>query len=174
VIRRTIVVVGALVALVLLPSCSTLNSNNHAAEVGDTSLERDDFETYLRDVLTANEPGTQADEIAADQARQILSGWVVDQMIIQFLDSQGVEVTEADRASVVAAFDAQLAERGVTISDSTHRLVIEGSAARAVLNNMAEAATIELFADEIEVTVDSRYGYWDADSGTLGAVVAFG
>ena len=154
-----------------LSSCSTFTANNDVASVGDTSLSRDDFEVYLQDLLLANAPTADQTKIAGDDARQIISGWVGDQLVIQFLEHEGVAVTEADRTSVTTSLDAQLASKGLTFSEATRRIIIEGQAARTVFQNTQQPGDLGPFAQDISIEVDSRYGFWDGESGS---VVGFG
>ncbi|MCU1361318.1 MAG: hypothetical protein JWN99_2607 [Ilumatobacteraceae bacterium] len=169
-IRRSALAAGALVVALTLSSCSTFNANNEAARVGSTTFQIDDFQTYMHDYLAANDPTADSSQIDGETARGLLSNWVGDQLIIQFLSSKGIQITDADRTPIATQLDSRLQAAGVTISDSTHDLVVESGAARTVFQNSQVAGALGPFAKTVDVVVDSRYGYWDADTG---AVVPF-
>jgi hypothetical protein len=166
VIRRPVLALGALLAALSLSSCATLSSNNDAASVGDATLSRDDFQAYLRDYLTVSSPGAPTDQIGGDDARGLLSSWVGDQLIMQYLDSVGVPITDADRQTASDDLDESLGDPQ-SISQTTHDLVVASGAARAVFSNTQDAGALGPFAQDIDVDVDSRYGYWDIESGSI-------
>ncbi len=153
-----------------LSSCSTFTANNDVASVGDTSLSRDDFELFVQDLLIENAPAADRTKIAGDDARRLLSAWVGDQLIIQFLESEGVAVTETERTSAADALDTRLKNAGVTWAEASRRISIEGQAARTVFQNTQQPGALGPFAQDISIEVDSRYGFWDRQSATVVAI----
>jgi hypothetical protein len=172
VIRRSVLVVVALVAALALSSCATLTANNDVASVGDVSLDRPTFELYLREVLEINNPGGDNSRVSGDLARQAISQWIIEELSRQYLQGKGIAITDTDRSAAEAQLDAALAaQEEATISERTRQYLIESVAAHTVFAASQQSVALGPFAATLDVSVDSRYGYWD---GTKGSVVGFG
>ena len=157
---------GALVAAVTFSSCATFTDNANAARVGDVELSRADLERYLHDALAARDSTEVPDELSADIHRQVIGGWIVDEMIRQFLVEQGVAITEANREAAAAQIDSQLG--GTEVSDFLRQYEIDSMSARMAFEGAGAFDTTLLdFAREQSVYVDPVYGYWDLDVGLV-------
>jgi hypothetical protein len=168
VIRRTAVAALALVAALGLSACATFTDNANAARVGDVELTRDDLEHYVHDALEARDSAAVPDEVSGDIYRTILAGWIVDELIRQYLDAEGVSVSDADRAAAAEQTDGQIAESGATISDFLRDYEITSLAARLAFQNHSQGGDALLqFARTQTVYVDPVYGVWNLDSGLV-------
>lgn len=126
----------------------------------------------MREILEINEPGADHSQMSAELARRAITQWVVEELSRQYLTTQGVEITDADRTTAEAQLDQQLATyEEATVSEATREFLIESVAVQMVFQNTQEPGAVGSFAAGVDVNVDSRYGYWD---GTTGNVVGFG
>jgi hypothetical protein len=172
VIRRTALVVGALVVALGLSSCSTLSTNHDVASVGDHTLSRDDFQTIAESDLSSEVLQSQVvtDGTAdGNAARSLISVWVLlnaiqDAKVIGPQDTAAIETTLKSR---YATWDsAPQAMKDLLIADQ----VVGTSVSQGEID---QAEIGEIIADA-DIAVDARYGYWEPDAGNFGAVVAFG
>lgn len=169
-IRRTAAVALALVAALSLSACATFTDNTNAARVGDAELSRADLERYLADVLEARNSAADSaavsEEFPGDVHRAVITGWIVDEMIRQFLVEQGQQVTEADRETATRVVDEQSVGRESTVFVRDYD--INSAATRAAYQRVAPAeGALLAFAEEADVYVDPVYGYWDLERASV-------
>jgi len=108
--RRT----GAVLAfaIVVVAGCSDTRGNDSAADVGGTSVSRDDFEDLVQ-ALAANpelfgiEEDLATGTITGDVGRDVLSALVENVASANYLEGRGVSVTDADRQAIIESFGAQ-------------------------------------------------------------------
>lgn len=156
------IVVGALVS-----SCATFSANDQVARVGDVALARDDFESYVAEVLEVTQPGLENTTIEGDRARGAVSQWIIDELIRQYLADQGIEITDADREAAQANLAGELEAQGITLSERTTAFLVESAAARGVFDQTQEPGSLLEFATGADVSVDPVYGVWDVDAGSV-------
>jgi hypothetical protein len=172
VIRRSVLAVGTLLVALTLSSCSTLQSNDDVATVGDASLDRATFDDYISDISRIRDPQADTSEIGSDLARSAIARWIVEELSRQFLDEQGIDITDADRTAAEAQLDELLAaEPEGAVTDVTREFMIESIASQMVFQNSQDPGALGPFATTVDIDVDSRYGFWD---GETGSVLAFG
>jgi hypothetical protein len=169
VIRRTAVAALALVAAATLSSCATFTDNANAARVGDVELPRDDLERYVHDALEARDSTDPPEEASGDIYRTVLGGWIVDELIRQYLAEQGLAITDDDRAAATEQTDSQLA--GTTVSAFLRDYEIDSLATRLAFQNYSAGGDALLqFARGETVYVDPLYGYWHLETGLVQAM----
>ncbi|MEZ5248799.1 MAG: hypothetical protein R2713_06170 [Ilumatobacteraceae bacterium] len=113
------------VAAVTFSSCATFTDNANA--LADVELSRADLERYLHDALAARDSTEVPDELSADIHRQVIGGWIVDEMIRQFLVEQGWR-SPRRTARAAAQIDSQLG--GTEVSDFLRQYEIDSMSAR--------------------------------------------
>ena len=165
-IRRSFIAACALVGAISLSSCSTFSDNDAVARVDDVELTRADLEEYVNDAVTVANGGELPDQLTADVYRQIIGGWVVDELIRQKLGADGVEITDDDRAAAQTELDAALAGQ-TDVPESVIAFELESGATRQAFSRTQEQGALGEFAATVSVVIDPRYGYWDLTSGTI-------
>lgn len=163
-IRRSVLAVCALVGAVSLSSCSTFSDNDAVARVGEVELSRDTLEEFVHDFLATR--GDVPDQVAGDAYRQVIGGWIVEELIRQKLAIDGVEPNDDDRAAAEAAVASDL--DGLTDpSDAVREFVYDSELWRAVFARTQQQGALGEFAGSTSIVIDPRYGYWDGSSGTV-------
>lgn len=164
-IRRSVLAVCALVGAVSLSSCSTFSDNDAVARVGDVELSRETLEEFINDFLSTR--GDVPDQIAGDAYRQVIGGWVFEELIRQKLASDGIEASDDDRAAADEAVSADLQGLEAEPSDAVRQFIFNSYLARTVFQRTQQDGALGEFANATSVVVDPRYGYWDSSSGTV-------
>jgi hypothetical protein len=165
VIRRSLIVACALVGAISLSSCATFSDNDAVARVGDVELSRDRLELFVHDLLSAG--GEVPDQASGDAYRQVIGGWVVEELIRQKLVDDGIEATDEDRAAADASVQTDLGSLPTAPSDVVHDFVYESALARATFTRTQQQGALGEFAKSATIVIDPRYGYWDGASGTI-------
>jgi hypothetical protein len=165
VIRRSVLAVCALVGAVSLSSCSTFSDNDAVARVGDVELTRDTLETFVHDFLVT--AGDVPDRVAGDAYRQVIGGWVFEELIRQKLAVDGVEPTDEDRAAADAAVEANFSDFPTEPSQAVRDFVYDSELWRSVFSRTQQQGSLGDFANASDIVIDPRYGYWDSASGTV-------
>jgi hypothetical protein len=166
VIRRLLPLALSLVAVATLASCGTFSNNHEAASVNGVALDRSDLELYTRELFAAQD-GT----IPADQPREVLTNWVIDELIRQYLTEQDLSIDDATIEQAKSQVESGLAGQQFELSEATRSFLVDSSAARLAFSNTQQDGALLEFADSASVVIDPRYGRWDLDAG---AVLALG
>ena len=165
-IRRLLPLALSLVAVATLTSCGTFSNNHEAASVNGVALDRSNLELYTRE-LFAVQDGT----IPADQPRQVLSNWVIDELIRQYLADQKVAIDDVTITQATTQVESGLAGQQLQVSDATRSFLIDSAALRLTFSSTQQDGALLDFAKAASVAIDPRYGRWDLD---VGAVLALG
>jgi hypothetical protein len=161
VIRRLLPLVLPVVAAVALTSCSSLG-NDAAASVNGVELGRHELELFTKEVFVIDTPFVQT-----QFTNQVATNWILDELIAQYLDEQGVVVDDAARADAEAQVDSEAAGRGLELSAPTREFLVRSASLRSTFGaTQAEGALFE-FAEAADIRVDSRYGRWVLDAGSV-------
>lgn len=160
-IRRFLPVLAPLVAAVALTSCSSL-SNNEAASVNDAVLDRSELELFTKEVFAVDKEFVQT-----EFTNQVATNWIVDELIAQYLETQGITVDDAARADAEAQVDTEVAGRGLEISSATREFLVRSAALRATFGATQAEGSLFEFAEAADIEVDSRYGRWVLDAGAV-------
>jgi hypothetical protein len=166
VIRRLLPLALSLVAVATLASCGTFSNNHEAASVNGVALDRSDLELYTRELFAAQD-GT----IPADQPREVLSNWVIDELIRQYLTEQDLSIDDATIEEARSQVESGLAGQQLQVSGATLSFLVDSTAARLAFSNTQQDGALLEFADSASVVIDPRYGRWDLEAG---AVLALG
>jgi hypothetical protein len=161
VIRRLLPVLVPLVAAAALTSCSSL-SNSGAASVNGAVLDRSDLELFTKEVFAVD-----TEFVQTELTNQVATNWIVDELIAQYLEEQGVTVDEAARADAEAQVDSEVTGRGLEISAATREFLVHSAAVRATFDATQGGGSLFEFAEAADIQVDSRYGRWVLDAGAV-------
>jgi parvulin-like peptidyl-prolyl isomerase len=111
-VRSPLAIAVAVGAVLALAACT--NTSDDAARVGETTLSRSEFEDVL-DGMQEVQGGEDTDQADASMARDLLTRWIVTQVLAADLEERGIEVTDADRQAVD---DTLTASNGATWTDA--------------------------------------------------------
>ena len=187
--KRLAKLIGAVAVAALVAGCSVVSQAGSAVVVGSARMTNDEVASQYAEVRAAL-GGLTIDGTAADINRQLLSGFVFDQLVDAALAETGLEVTAgeiaAQRAQLVAqlgseeALNAAAAQSAIPPSQIDRALKFSlayqalakhfldpAAADQATAQNQAEAAAYELVgekATELGVEVSPRFGRWDPDT----------
>lgn len=150
-----------LVAVVALTSCSSL-SNDAAASVNGTTLARHELELFTKEVFAIDTPF-----VRTEFTNQVATNWVVDELIAQYLDEQGIVVDDAARADAEAQVDSEAAGRGIELSEQTREFLVRSASLRSTFSATQSDGALFDFAEASDIQVDSRYGRWVLDAGSV-------
>lgn len=150
-----------LVAVVALSSCSSL-SNDAAASVNGTTLARRELELFTKEVFAID-----TDFVRTEFTNQVATNWVVDELISQYLDEQGIVVDDAARADAEAQVDREAAGRGIELSEQTREFLVRSASLRSTFSATQSDGALFDFAEASDIQVDSRYGTWVLDAGSV-------
>ncbi len=150
-----------LVAVVALSSCSSL-SNDAAASVNGTTLARRELELFTKEVFAID-----TDFVRTEFTNQVATNWVVDELISQYLDEQGIVVDDAARADAEAQGDREAAGRGIELSEQTREFLVRSASLRSTFSATQSDGALFDFAEASDIQVDSRYGTWVLDAGSV-------
>lgn len=93
--RRLVPLALALAATASLSACTTFSDDNVAARVGDTELSNDDLATVLRGTLGDDAVFAPInDDSRPDDAGDIVTNWIIDQLLRKDLAAAGIPVAE--------------------------------------------------------------------------------
>lgn len=160
-IRRLVPFALPLIAAVVLTSCSSL-ANDAAVSVNGETLDRSELELFTKEVFAID-----TDFVQTQFTNQVATNWIIDELIAQYLDEQGITVDDSARAEAEAQIDGEIAGGGLEISAATREFLVRGAALRATFTaTQAEGALFD-FAEAADIEVDSRYGRWVLDAGTV-------
>ena len=162
--RRLVAVVVALVAALTLSSCGSSVKGDAVASVGDAELTRDDLDTMLnnrvvQDILTGEIDG---DTATVEQTDSVIRLWIW----LEAAHAAGVADLD-DEATAKALLDQQGGDYTTAFDESTgatRELLTRFLTASSLVN--AKTLTSEQLsgaAQAADVSVDSRYGFWDAE-----------
>jgi hypothetical protein len=169
VIRRFAIAAVSLVGVVTLTSCATFTENANAASVNGVELEQDTLEQYIEDVLTATRDGEIPDTLEGDTMRTIIGGWIVDELIRQFLAEEQIAITPDDVAAAEQEFENTL--NGLQVSDLVRQFEVDRIVVRSIFERTQDPGALADIAARSDIQVDPRYGVW---STTVGNVVPLG
>ncbi len=169
-IRRSILALCAVVAMVALSACSTFNRNDSVATVGGDALSRTELSQLLDNALVQNDlligPVSASGADVASQADTLISVWVV---LAALRRAGAIDLTGAAQRTALAtqyttAFTGAPAavQQLLTQLGAFHDQFTAGTLDQAKLLATVQAASVH---------VDSRYGYWD---GAAAKVLPFG
>jgi PPIC-type PPIASE domain len=131
-------VVAVALVTIALGGCATFDENDAAADVGGTTISRDEFEETLT-VLAANSGDTGVEEDAAtgsvpgETGRSVLAGLVRAAASNQYLAAEDEAVTDADREAVESSLPDWQRELPTDVYD----LVLDFQAAGAARSRIA-------------------------------------
>ncbi len=165
-IRRLLPLALSLVAVATLASCGTFSNNHEAASVNGVALDRSDLELYTRELFAVD-----SDTVPADRPREVLSNWVIDELIRQYLAEQDVSIDDATIEQATSQVESGLAGQQLEVSEATRSFLVDSTAARLTFSNTQQDGALLEFAESASVVIDPRYGRWDLDAG---AVLALG
>lgn len=160
-IRRLIPLALPFVAVLALTSCSSLG-NDAAASVNGATLARHDLELFTKEVFAIRTPFVQT-----EFTNQVATNWILDELISQYLDEQGVVVDDAARADVEARVDSEAAGRGIELSEPTREFLVRSALVRSAFSTTQTDGALFDFAEASDIHVDSRYGTWVLDAGAV-------
>jgi hypothetical protein len=166
VIRRLLPLALSLVAVATLASCGTFSNNHEAASVNGVALDRSDLERYTRELFAVD-----GDTVPADRPREVLSNWVIDELIRQYLAEKDVSIDGATIEQAKGQVESGLAVQQLEVSEATRSFLVDSTAARMTFSNTQQDGALLEFAEAASVVIDPRYGRWDLDAG---AVLALG
>ncbi len=165
-IRRLLPLALSLVAVATLASCGTFSNNHEAASVNGVALDRSDLERYTRELFAVD-----GDTVPADRPREVLSNWVIDELIRQYLAEKDVSIDGATIEQAKGQVESGLAVQQLEVSEATRSFLVDSTAARMTFSNTQQDGALLEFAEAASVVIDPRYGRWDLDAG---AVLALG
>lgn len=161
-IRRLFPIAVSLVAVASLAACATFTANDEAASVNGVALERSDLELYTRELFDITTP-----TVTADSPRQVLTNWVIDELVRQYLAQQGIGIDDASRDEATRQVTTGLSGQGLTVSDATLAFLVDSTAARIAYNASQPDGALRPFAESADIVVDPRYGAWSLDGAQI-------
>ena len=161
-IRRLLPLALSLVAVATLTSCGTFSNNHEAASVNGVALERSDLELYTRELFAV-----QGGTILADQPREVLSNWVIDELIRQYLADQNVAIDDVTITQATTQVESGLMDQQLKVSDATRSFLIDSTALRLAFSSTQQDGALLEFAKAASVAIDPRYGRWSLDAGSV-------
>ncbi|WP_405582401.1 SurA N-terminal domain-containing protein [Streptomyces sp. NBC_01190] len=194
--RRTAVSIAAAGLLLAAPALTACGSGpahpGAAAVVGDHRITVSSLETAVNDLRSAavkSPQGQQLLDAAGNLSTQMLGRLVADQVLQQALSDARISVSngevQQDRQAALAQFsgnEAQLnstllVNYGVAPNDIDHFFYRDVASGKLIQSlgyqpgsdggNTALAQTISKAAASLGVTVNPRYGAWDAKKATI-------
>ncbi|MET0910731.1 MAG: peptidylprolyl isomerase [Ilumatobacteraceae bacterium] len=138
----------ALSGALVLTGCGTFQDSDAAAIVDGTALSREDYESFLQ-VLVDNSDLTQVTEdtatgtVTGEAGRSALTRLVLTTATKEFLDDNGVTITDQERADALA--ELEVSNPDLEAPERVLDVVVDGSAAQTATARVAapDAATIE-------------------------------
>lgn len=171
VIGRSVLALAAVVATVSLTSCATIESNDEAASVGSHQLTQNQLRAMLESELGQSLIGA------------VPTDGVVDSNVVRGLIGAWIRSAALNDAGVGQDFDSSELEASLATSQTSwdtapqimRDLAIDVFSVQELIEQgQLDEATMKASLSAADIDVDSRYGYWNPDTGTAGAVVAFG
>ena len=105
--------------------------------------------------------------VRTEFTNQVATNWVVDELIAQYLDEQGIVVDDAARADAEAQVDSEAAGRGIELSEQTREFLVRSASLRSTFSATQSDGALFDFAEASDIQVDSRYGRWVLDAGSV-------
>lgn len=175
-IRRFSVALAALaIAGTLASGCSSVSTTRNAASTNGKHLTVAQYQLLLQGVAKSADtfqiPPVDATGMPGNTARSILGQWVSNVIMSDALTAKGVPVSAADRK---AAEDKIVSGNAATVWNSLsaelRSFVLDSQtlqpAFAAAFGADAQARLIK-DAQAAKVSIDSRYGMWDAATGQV-------
>lgn len=134
--RRRLTIPAVLLCAGLGAGCSTFESSDTAAQVGDETLDTDTL-TALVETLPS-QTGQPGDPTNADDVRSSITLWVRGTAIDQYLDEERVRIGDDDRAAATELLDAQV-PGFVDAPDDARDVLVDYVAATTALETMPAA-----------------------------------
>ena len=107
--RRLVTIPAALLLAGVAAGCTTFDSSDTAARVGDDTLDNDTL-TALVETLPSRATGQpQGDPTNADDVRNSITLWVQSEAINQYVEGEGIDVSDEDVAAAEELLSSQLA-----------------------------------------------------------------
>ncbi len=184
VLRRTVPAVGALLAAAVLTACGGAAHPGAAAVVGDNRITISAVQSRIAEIRAeaAAQPGVASQE-SSDLAQSTVSQMVMTEVVDHAVASHGLTVSDTEIAQVrqdqatawggEAALDQMLlVKRGVPTGqiDTFYRELIginklaglSGQQVGTTEGNKAVHQLLSQASAELKVSVNPRYGSWDA------------
>lgn len=161
VIRRLLPAVLALSAALTLGSCASVTGDD-AVVVNGVSLPRTELEQLTTELFDVD-----TDFVQARFPQQVATNWIIDQLILQFLDEQGITIDDAARAEAENRVDSELGAQQLDVSGLTRDYLVTSAAARTVFSATQPDGGLLEYAEAADIHVDSRYGHWVLDAGAV-------
>jgi hypothetical protein len=158
-----------------------------AVRVDDRSVSRSDFEDAL-DLFYENDElrgllfqNTTQDQLRTEDGPRdaytqefvgALARTYIEFLVVEHtLESEGIELTDADRQAVEDQLDQRLTGGIDALPETQRTQVVDGFAGldklRAELGDEQFNVVIGEVVDEVDITVSSRYGSWDDEEFTV-------
>jgi hypothetical protein len=152
------------VLVVSLAACSATSSGRIAASVGGEELKQSDLDDMLQSqLLLENEDVTIVDgQMPASTARAWAGYWVQFTGLAQVASFEPVDV-DAAKATFAEQLGESWSDAPVVLQDL---IVLASQVNAAVESGEIDTAAIAE-AGELDVTVDSRLGTWDAENSAI-------
>jgi hypothetical protein len=176
VIRRICSVFAAVaLAGTIASGCSTFTSNRDAASVNGHHLSVKQYEALLTGLAIAPDAfGIAAvgpEGLPGKTARSILGQWVSNMIMSDTLTKKGVTISAADRKALEDKITGgNAAGVWATLGPSMQTFVIDAQALQPAFQTAFGNDAAKVFSDATTaaaVTIDSRYGMWDAATGQV-------
>ena len=148
--KRALVAVTAVVAVLALSSCDAVESTNTAATVGSSEVTVDQLQHVIEALGSAQESiDVNTDTIDGQTARVYLTALIHDQVNREFLAAHGEQITDEDRQQALATLSIPPG-----LPDDVVRLVADSQAASTVQNRVPGPPADELAARYTESPID--------------------
>jgi peptidyl-prolyl cis-trans isomerase C len=145
--RRLVTIPAALLLAGLAAGCTTFDSSDTAARVGDDTLDNDTL-TALVEALPSPATGQpQGDPSNADDVRNSITLWVQSAAINQYVEDEGIDVSDESVAAAEELLSTQLATYADAPQAARQVLLDYFSATNALgeLGAADEAQIIEIY-----------------------------
>jgi hypothetical protein len=164
----------ALVGAASLTSCATFDDADTVASVGEKTLTEDDLEAIMTpvepddtDTTTSTDPQVPDDVpepepkvVEGGEARIVIQRWIV----LNALDDAGF-IDQASKDAARAELEAQVPELWpITPAEAQDIAILTGAFTAIFQSGTVAPDELEAAVRETDVSVDPRYGRWDADT----------
>ncbi len=166
-IRRLPVFCAALgIAVVSMTGCSTVTKNSTAATVNDHELTVEQFETAVNELKGVLDPTLfTSTSVRGDIARNLLSSWVIGQAMFDRLELEGKSPSAEVIKQVEDGVAQSAGEDWAGLSQATKDTILPAFVIGEMASTDPTIDTTDLGG--ATVTIDSRYGMWDADNAVV-------
>jgi hypothetical protein len=97
----------------------------------------------------------------------VLSNWVIDELIRQYLADQNVAVDDVTITQATTQVESGLMGQQLQVSDATRSFLIDSTALRLAFSSTQQDGALLDFAKAASVAIDPRYGRWSLDAGAV-------